>query len=293
MPTAPGSKKAKKTTAAPEQPPVRGEDEAARISDTTIGDYGHRLPVGILQGASLHRDFGFKPFRMKEERELETERKANKRISVGEFVGTVMSHMLTKLGPYPDFQAIPKDERRLIISQMYLGDVMYIWLCLRIDALGEHIKFPLKCPSCTFEHKLNADLSLTDVKVYEDAASLTKPLKLRHGIDLPDKSTTLDVVLQPPRWLGMSGARPGATNSDIKMAILSASILKVGDGRFPATTDAIENMSKWDIELMAKTVETDAPGPDLTVEASCPQCQHEWEIPLDWNWDFFFTAASL
>lgn len=285
--------KVKRLTAAPEQPPVPLAGAEAKISSTTIGDYGHRLPVGILQGGALHRGFAFKPFRMKEERELEAKRKANKRISVGDFVTAVMAHMLTKLGPHSDFQSLTEDQRQLVVSQMYLGDVVYMWLCLRIEALGEAIQFPLKCGSCGFEQKLKADLNLTDVKVYEDLTSLTKNVKLRHGMVLPDGDETKDVVIQPPRWSGMCGASPGANASDVKMALLIASIHTVGDGKFSATTDAIEALSKWDVELMSKAVDTDSPGPDMTLEAVCSRCSNEWKIPLEWNWDFFFTAASL
>lgn len=280
-----------KPTAAPELPPVA--EAAGAVSTTTVADYGHALPIGVLKDGQLHRSFAFKTFRMKEERELDAKRKANKQMSVGTFVASVLAHMLTQLGPYADFQAMSEEHRINAIQQMYVADVMYAWICLRIEALGSAITFPLKCPRCEVEFKFHADLSLTDVTVYEDTGLLARAFKLANGIQLLDKSVSTDLVVQPPHWRAMSVARPNATPGDVKAAMILASIIKVGDGRFPPTTDDIDNMSKRDIELLSAFIDSDAPGAGMVIDCNCPECAHQWKIPLDWSWDFFFTSASL
>jgi len=288
-------KSSQKVPAAAEQPSIpKGEEVPLTFS--TVRDWGQRLPIGLLAGGQLHRDFGFKQFRMKEERELDAVRKDAKRMSMADFVAAVLSHMLTVLGPYQDFQSLSEQERKMIVHQMWLGDVMYAYIYLRISALGEVIKFKVECPSCGTKSDLPADLYDTDVKIAEGEAALVRSIMLRDGLILEAGGEPVkNLYIQPPRWNAMTSLRAPGTFSlgDVKMAILLSSIRQAGEGRFPLTSQVLDLLTKYDLESLARSIDSMSPGPDMTVETICPACQREGKHPLDWSYDFFFTSSSL
>lgn len=275
--------------AAPELPAGEGP---VRVSSTTIEDYGSLLPVGITVGNVTHRGFSFRRFSMKEERELEEKRKKNKKMSVGDFVAVVLSHMLKTLGPHNDFQAMSEDMRISTITQLCMGDVLYLWLSLRIDAMGEDMKLKLSCPKCSEEFSMTFDLRRTDVKVIE-SGTLIKKVRLKNGIELPDGSIAHNIEIKPVRWYVMCGARQGSTFSAVRDIMITDSIHKLEDSSINIGAVDLESLSKRDMETLTKAIEEDAPGPEMALEIACTACQQEWQMALNWNWDFFFTAASL
>lgn len=282
-----------KLNASAEQPPLPVEGAAPEHSATTFEDWGQRMPIGHIQGGELHRNFALKRFTMREERELEGLRKARGKMTLAGFVIEVMSRMLTSYGPWSDFQALDDTQRRLLMSQAWMADVIYMYIWLRIEALGPEMSFNAECPHCGQKCKLPADLNLTDVTVVEDIAALTRHHSLRDGLDVAGVMSK-ELVVQPPRWQAMDAVQGARSSSgDIKMAMILSSIRQVGDGKRPVTLDILESLSKRDLELLTRVIDDLSPGPDLTLEVNCPSCKEESKHPLNWSWDFFFTAASL
>lgn len=279
--------------AAAEEPPVPTSKDVRLVTESTFEDWGYRLPIGFLQGGELHRSFAFRPFRMREEEQLEKLRGGKKkRVRMPEFVAGVLAYMLTRLGPY-DFETLSETERRLVVNQMWQQDVLYAYIYLRIDALGSECAFNLECATCGHEWRWVADLGRTDVEIAEDAKSLVFTHHLRDGLETPD-GVVKEILIQPARWSAMSQIRSKTFNyAEIKLALMASAIKNVGDGKHPITREMLETLTKYDSEALTKAIDDLTPGPNLMLEVECPECGATFRHALDWNYDFFFTASSL
>jgi len=288
-------KPATKINAAAELPALPAEGAGLPVhSLTTFQLWGDQLPIGILEGGELHRSFAFGVYNLGSERELAIRRK--KAHAPAESVVEVLAFMLISLGPYSDFQALDENSRKLIIQRMWMHDVLYVYFSLRRDALGDELSVGCTCPTCGAKWKFTGDLSQGDVKVVEDPKDITWPHVLKHGLIGKDGKPIRDIVLQPPRWECMMGISRKTGRIDpvhAKVRIIASSIRHLGDGSHALTEAAINSMSKWDVEHITKTLDDNVPGPDMTLEPECPECQAELRIPINWDWDFFFGAASL
>ena len=286
--------KALKRSAAMDVPPLPIEGKSAvEHTQTTFDDWGQRLPIGHIQNGQLYRNFKLAKFTMREERAIEGLRKARGNMSLATFVAEILGKMLVSYGPWDDFQELEEGQRLHIISNAWLGDVMYMYLYLRITAIGPDMKFDVTCPSCQEKARLPADLGQTDVIVAEDLASLSRNYELRDGVEV-GIATVKSLVIQPPRWQAMDAMKGARSNhGDVKLSMILSSIRQLGDGKRPATMDIMETIGKRDLELLTKYIDQTSPGPDLVLEATCPQCGHVTNNPLNWNWDFLFTASSL
>lgn len=273
--------------------PSDGEDDRRRVSVSTVGDLGHFLPVGVLQGGQLHRGFAFKRWTTREERWIERFKAEHKGLTAADLVTAALAHFLTGLGPFSDFQALGEAERRLIVSQLWLPDVIFALIQLRISALGEEIAFDLRCPACDHRWRYGVDLRRTDVVVAEDVSALTWRYDLRDP--LPTAKGDVDyLVLQPARWFALVGV---GADADVKARIAAASIRRMGDHEdLVPTPDILDDLGKYDLEHITAEVDENTPGADLELAVVCPKarCRHEFRhaiVPM--NWDFFFGASSL
>ena len=120
----------------PEKGATEVEKTQKSVYTQTIQERGPVLPLGIADsGGNYHQDISVKPWRMKEERELGELRDQNKDANLAKYVSMVLSTMCTRLGPH-DFTNMEFDHKRLVISQMFMADVFYAYVWLRIQALG-------------------------------------------------------------------------------------------------------------------------------------------------------------
>lgn len=275
--------------------PVPPTGHERSLSESTIGDWGQRLPIGVYSGGELHRQFSMRRYTMGVEKELDEVSRPKKgrapRVSL--HVAKILSRMLTSCGLHGDFQDLPEEERISFLTGMFVGDVMYMWIWLRIEALGEIYKFSLECPACQHKWDWNADLNRTDVKVCEGPDDLGVHHTMRHGLEIRDETVT-EIIVHPPRWScyfhaqGNGGRHIG--QGSVKEAMLASSIAPIGG--YPVAHSQLEEMSKFDIEMLMGVVD-EGPGPDLVVEVECPECEMESKSHLNWDWSFFFSRASL
>jgi len=283
-----------KLNAAAEQAPLPTTDGFEGHDQTTFQMWGEQLPIGILDGGELHRSFGFKVYDLAIERELALKRKKTR--ASAEYVVEVLSTVLTVLGPHADFQALNHQQRKLVIQRMWLPDVLYAYFSLRREALGDELSASCTCPTCSHKWKYVGDLAMGDVKVVTGPEAISWRHEMRHGLMGKDGDRIKSAVLQPPRWECMLGItrKTGRTNAVmVKVRVIASCIRQLGDGTTPLTEHVIDTMSKYDIEHITKALDDCVPGPDMTLEPECPECGTELRIPINWDWDFFFGAASL
>lgn len=287
------AKKKNRLNSAAEEPQLPAAAYTRNLTESTFGDFGQRLPVGVLQGGELHREFSFRRFTMREERKLEELRRSRKKTQMVDFIAGILAHMLTKLGPY-DFETLTPMERRLVVNQMWHPDAMYAYIWLRIEALGPECVFSLTCTTCEHQWKWTADLNRTDVTSAESAADIVYPYKLRDGIETPE-GLFHDVNIQPARWSAMSAVnvKGGINLADVKLHMMASAIRRVEEGKHPISREMLETLTKYDSEMLYRAIDEMTPGPDLTLEVECPECGHEFLHLMDWSWDFFFRGSSL
>lgn len=279
----------------PWPPPAAVEPD---FSESTLGAIGKMLPVGIHRGGVLHKRFDFCMVNSRVERELEEQRR-RRNIGVGDFMTGVLCRVLTRLGHHDGFQELDDDERRLVIHHLTQPDVMYLWLALRVHVLGKDCKFQFRCPACDHKWTYIVDLEETDVRYAERPDQLSTLLELKDGFDSPAGRIEAVHVSPPPFSSYVEASAPKGKKGvspnfgDIKAAMIAGSIT-ASDGRpIPSRMSAIEEMSKYDVELVMQVIDDELPGPDMILQIDCPECGEDFRNPLQWDWDFFFGKASL
>jgi len=277
-----------------ETPPVPGGEKI--VTNTTAADLGNRLPLGFLSDGVQYRDFEFRPYKTKTERELDEVRR-NKKLHASpiEWAATVLSMMLTRLGPH-NVAEMKRDDVMMMVSSCFMADVLYMLIRLRMIALGSHVKLSVTCARCEHEWKYTIDLDTMDVKVAETPASMSYLHTLHDGIEISGKKY-IELVVMPPRWLSLANTR-SRRPSDNEVAVLMSSIrhaipLNPGDPEMPVPESAIDEMTKRDFEVLKGSFEDESVGPQTVFECECPKCSFRNKAPLDWSWDFFFKSPSL
>ena len=281
-----------KLSAAAELPPVPDPGYEPKVSDTTLELWGPQLPVGVLVEGSFRRSITFKPYTMAAERSLSQFKKKNRNPAA--FASCVLAEMIESVGPYGDFQELSQTKRRMLINQMYMADVLYAYILLRIEAMGEQIGFDIECPACGEKSRLTSDLNHLDIMVPDSPVDLVRTYKLRKPVKRGQEVVEA-FALQPPRWQTVASMKTGKAASDsvaLKFQIVGASIMSDIEGK-PVHPGMIDQLTKRDFEHLAKHIDDNTPGPDLQIETECPACGHEASQSLRWDFDHFFGASSL
>lgn len=261
---------------------------------TTLREQGPKLPLGIAVPNGLARDMATQPWKFKQEKELAKLRQDNQDQSIAHWVSMVLATMYTKLGTH-DFAETKYEGKRIIISQMIMGDVWYAYLWLRTQTMGPKVNLELKCPACRKPFGFLADLETTEVQV-ADAIEQTKWLyEMKEPFEIRGKLAT-QLLLGQPRWEAMEAAnhQSGMGDATAKLAIIRGSIHGITgqDAMVILTEDELDEMSKIDIESIVAQINSNNIGPNMAIEGACPKCQRDFRLPMDWSYDNFFGVSS-
>ncbi len=276
------------------------------FASSTLGDLGAMLPIGVPHGnpALLAKNFAFKPFRMKEERELDKIRnkKGGSGSHPGKVVEDVLAHMLTEWGGDPNFAQKSEKVRRNAVRNAFMADVLYAYVALRCEAMGPVLGLKVECPHCGHEWAWKTSLDGLEVDFVEKIDELADRIyELRYPIDFGGKAYDL-LAVSPPTWAAVSdvkqSARRGGTG-DIKARMILSCIRQAGikaEPKAPPVTPGnalLDNMAKRDVEELAQYINDSFPQVDLSMEIACPSCEGTFGHSVQWNWDFFFSSSSL
>lgn len=264
------------------------------MQTTTLQEFGPQLPV--LPKSIADRAFSFRTWTMKEERDVAKLRRENKKTGV--FVRKVFDLMLAELGG-ADWQSLDVKQRSLILNQMPYGNILYMYIWLRYEAMGPDFAIQnLQCPMCEAKiEQFVANLETLEVEVREpdDSAEglymLAKPFKqgdcMVHGLYMRD--TPWDVMERV--------TTAEALNGDVKISFLNASCAAaktdVQERAELSPVMLVQALPKREIEGAFRFVEDHNAGPVMSVELKCPECSSDFRRPLNWNYDHFFGSSSL
>ena len=262
---------------------------------TTIDKEGLRLPVGVesAPGGARDRSFAFRAWSAKEEIAIGDLRDRNRAAGPAEQVTHVLSTILRKWGPH-DFEKMSEPEKILALKRSFAADVYFAWVQLRRDVIGNGLDMALACP-CREEFVFEVDLGTLDVDAVADGEDLNRPFQLRDGFEFRGAVRKV-LTLSPLRWgtyeeIGVStGLNPGK----IKVLIALGAIVGVDGlaGEIKLPENALDALSKFDLENLSDEIEVGQPGPFLSFEVACPKCKSKTTRAISWVYDRFFSKAS-
>lgn len=284
-------------------------DKKEEVSNRkTLKELGSLLPIGLIpkpewKFAPKDNSFKFKEWGFEQEQEIA--KLKNKENSSGKFAAEVMNMMLDELGGVK-WDSIG-EAKRLVLNQLYMGDMLYLYICLRIEALGHEFALNgILCPHCGHKHKeFVADLRDIDVDTLPKDEKpdqlfeykLKKPIKYSHkGSDgeVPEDITLFKIARskwQTMEELTMEMAENGAL---AKKCILKGSIAGYNDSEGYVDADKmIGSLKKIDYEMMDKFIGMHNLGPTIVVADDCKSCGKKWAQQINWSYDHFFGASSL
>ena len=276
------------------------------FSNSTLGLLGPTLPIGVLTGnpPMLEKGFAFKPYRMKEERELDRirNRKGGSSTHPGKTVLDVLAYMLTEWGGDPEFSSRPYKHRVEAIRNAFMADVLYAYVWLRCEAMGSVLGMSVTCPTCSYEWNWQTDLEGLEIEVVDRTDQLVnKDYNLGTSILFGENEYDL-LEVQPPVWAAVCDIKQNARRGgvgDIKAKMIRSCVRQAmctsNDKAMPVTmtTAFMDEMTKRDVESLAQFINDEFPSVDLSMLIECPSCGAENLNQVQWNWDFFFSSSSL
>lgn len=273
---------------------------AERIK-TTLGEYGDRLPIGILDAdGRLHKDIITKSWKTRDERELG--KKVAPDAGMVDHVPLVVANMCSRIGPH-NMDAIDDATKSVIVSTMYMADVFYVYALLRVKTMGHRLQLEVACPraQCGVSFPYTGDLRTTEVMAVDDIDTILRRYDLEDPITLR-KTLVTHVQLSYPKWSVMEQARGNTNEADIKALALQGTIVGLNDLQEPValTLAEIDELSKRDFEGMQESINKNFLGPKMGLEGSCrPEvCTrfrrggYDFKLPIDWSYRSFFGASS-
>lgn len=275
-----------------------GDQKVPKFQTTTVGKLGAVLPLGpVGQDGKHQRLIAVRPWRMKEEKILGRRREQNEKQNMGKYVGIVLSTMCTKLAgqTWDDLKDDDTADRELTVSQMWMADVFYAYVYLRIQAMGNELAMDLTSPykPGLDSFPFTGDLNTVEVKVpasLDDCMwtyTLLDPFKIRNV-------EARSLVMGPGRWYNVEQMGDTTTGAAKAMVIHSCihAVPDIQEGEIALAESEIDEMSKRDLEHLADRIDKNGFGPQMQIEAVCPYTKRTFKSPIDWRFDQFFGISS-
>lgn len=279
------------------------------FSKTTLGDLGAKLPVYRLDSKKLpitDLSFSFHTWDMEMEEKLSE--RAEKSKSVGLFINEMMCMLLDQFCGQ-DFQALDSSNKTLMMNQLDMPNMMYLYIYLRVEVLGSDYRLNLTCPAARCGKEIKdyvVNLEGVDVHTkefdYEAGVPIhhrTVKYELVRPITLNDKIiTAFEYDVSKWDYMERSDSKDGSTAGSLKKFMLKSSIsgFFAGEEKIQGYLDpkaVMQKMQKVDIEKSIRLITENNAGPTPVLEGECPHCQVKWSKVLDWSYRSFFDSSSL
>jgi hypothetical protein len=266
-----------------------------KVTICTVEEQGLVLPLGIQNSSgNFVQDIVFRPWRLKEERELIELRENNKDLNLASYVSLALATMCKKLGPY-DFGEMNLVEKKLIISQMYLADVFYAYVLLRIKSIGNKMSIVFQPQWSNKQLTIESDLNTVEVKKPNSYKDACWTYVLKNPIEIRGKIVT-EFNLAPQKWNSLEQYEELGNQSDqssAKIMLILASVIgcKEIDNDLVLIEKELDEMSKLDIETLSYFIDENSLGPKMVVEGK--HKGRSFRAPIDWGYDNFFLISSV
>jgi hypothetical protein len=267
-----------------------------KIVKTTLGELGPQLPIGIPdKTGALQRALAVRKWRLPEEREIGALRAKHKHKNVGKYVSALLAKMCTQLGPHR-FDGSQEDPKRmLMIDQMYLGDVLYAYVWLRYKSMGPDMPLHPSCPYCQEDFRYKGDLSTLDVAMATELRATIWDYELREPIKMRNREIR-KLTLGPPLLSALTAANVDELNTgNSKSTLIYGSVKSLeGLGEIIPAPGELDDLCKYDIEELSRLMDERTLGPIMMIKGRCPApaCGRDFQIPIEWTTEDFFSTSS-
>jgi len=291
------------------------EGEFLRI--TTLKEFGPQLPIGMLEGTTLQKNFTLRPFKGWVDRSLGLWREANGDRYTSQqmaacMVGKLLSLLVEQAGKKAFALTKEKDstpESELSLYQWNMCDVIYAYVYARKQALGNELRVPIGCtnPNCKYvDPSAVFDLDTLEVRSAENLddtfawVSLTSPIMARDG-----KTKISSIRVEPLKWTVMT--QPGfigGTNQHMDAVSLQSAAVAINKHEksavngveregYPYTLveSEVDEITKRDYLIINERIGELSMGIDITTAIPCPKCGMVIINPLDWEYGNFFGSS--
>ena len=186
------------------------------------------------------------------------------------------------------------------IRKMYMADVFYMFLRCRIEEMGATYTSPWQCSMCGLTRTIETDLEDMNVVCCDDPSFLKVECTLHRGLVFRDGTPKKRVTVTPMVWGNMEKDEILNAGSDsilMKYFFIANCITGVEgfDGEILLTEDERSTIKKIDREIVSDKINDMNLGPSMQISGECPngQCKTPYSIQLNWDYDSFFSSASL
>lgn len=225
------------------------------------------LPCGFIDNTgTLHTEIHLREMTGREEDIL-----ASNNLSPQKKINAVVANCLERIGTVTDKAAFPT-----IVSNLPIGDRVFLLIALRRTSLGDELPVEEVCPACSAKSNYVLDLSDLEVKklpdpmrrVFDMQLPSGKPVRFRLGVGADEEKVT-----KVP-----SSEKPSA------MLLARTEML---DGKVPTMND-VKNLTWRDRQALRAAMEEFDGGVDTSLDLTCPSCSNEFSRELDLGQQGFF-----
>lgn len=283
----------------PEVPPelaaLDGGEEAEPLP--TLDVVGRRLPIGFRdQTGALHRDFELAEWTYALEEQLGELSAANQDMPMNVYVSEVIGHGVTRLGSI-DVSKMRRSERRLLVRNLYFSDALYMYIWIRIGALGPEVRLnTFRCGACGKPiNKFSGDLRTLEVLVLGDEVP-SRTVALEQGVTYAGKRLT-EFTVGPMRWAFMETDDPNilANPAKFKLATIQQGVTGLKgapEGPVYLTAEHLRTMTPREINALVREIDRCGGGPVMEIRDKCPSCGRTFREAINWSYGSFFAPSS-
>jgi hypothetical protein len=186
-------------------------------------------------------------------------------------------------------------ERAAYLGRFYFGDVMYAYVWLRRETMGDALAMEVTCVHCQDKGAFpwKGSLSTVEVVTVDDEKDLEWSYTLRSPIDIRGKRVT-HFRMTAPRW-NVALETKGSSEELARLAIVRNGVTGLNDEPtyIELLDSEMDEVSRLDLELLTKSFDDHHLGPNMSIEGNCPHCDSEFKRPINWKYDNFFGASSV
>lgn len=257
---------------------------------------GQVLPIGFVdQNGEKHREFELAEWDWEMEETLGDLAEENPDMPINQYVSEVIGHGMTKLGSI-DLSKMKRSQRRLLARSLYFSDALYIYVWIRIGALGHGLKLDrFRCPNCRkWIEDFVGDLRTLEVRSYEEIPK--RKVELEHGVEYAGERRTVFEV-GPLRWAFMETDDASVLQNAAKfrMATLQQGVTKIHgapEGPVHLSAKHLRTMKPREINKLVSEIDQCGGGAVMEIVADCPKCREEFRQDINWSYDDFFAPSS-
>lgn len=263
------------------------------LKKITLKELQNTFPIHVKD--KTDQTFTFRDWGMDEEEEISKIKSKNP--TMGKFISSILCFMLKTING-EDFEGLESKKRKLIINQMFSGNVIYMYMYLRYDQVDDRLAFQFDCPFCGKRlDQIVVSLDDLDVDCKHDDYQDFDTYKLMKPITL-DKGQQIVEILKIgiTKWDIIENAGEGDGNREfegMRTALINGIVGVEGIESVLNIDEIVKKLRKVDMEYIHKKISDHNGGPDIQLPVECKSCNSKSYHQIEWGYESFFGVSSL